>query len=145
MVTMEGGRPLPVPDQLAAEFWAFAREGVLMFQRCTRCLQAQHYPRPLCIACGSEAWTWEQASGIGVIHTFTVTLRNDATAFRGRVPYVLAIVDLPEGLRMTGNVLHAEPDSVRIGDSVRLTFEALDEHFHLPQWTMSAPAVSGGR
>ena len=107
-------------------------------------MQAQHYPRPFCTACGSEAWTWEQASGVGVIHTFTVTLRNDATAFRDQVPYVLAVVDLPEGLRMTGNVLHVDPDCVRIGDSVRVTFEVLDEIFYLPQWSSADPAGPGG-
>ncbi|MBL8999449.1 MAG: OB-fold domain-containing protein, partial [Gemmatimonadetes bacterium] len=40
------------------------------------------------------------------------------------VPYVLALVDLDEGLRFMCNVLRCDPAQVRIGMPVRVCFES---------------------
>jgi hypothetical protein len=41
-----------------------------------------------------------------------------------QVPYVVAIVELPEqsGLRLTTNIVNCQPDQVRIGMAVAVTF-----------------------
>ncbi|WP_245642453.1 OB-fold domain-containing protein [Nonomuraea candida] len=63
------------------------------------------------------------------MHTYTVVHRSFAPGYRGREPYVMAWVDLPEGVRAFGHVVGCPPERVRIGLPVRVTF--LDD---LPHW-----------
>jgi uncharacterized OB-fold protein len=61
-------------------------------------------------------------SGRGVVHTFT--LAHHAFIPSLEVPYVIAIVELVEqpGLRMMTNIVDCDPQSVRVGMPVRVTF-----------------------
>jgi uncharacterized OB-fold protein len=52
------------------------------------------------------------------------------------VPYVLAIIELDEGVRMTANLVGIEPDNVSIGMPVTVTFEELAAGFVLPQFRL---------
>ncbi len=53
----------------------------------------------------------------------TVTYQNQAPGFREELPYVLAIVELDEGVRMMTNVVGCAPDAVRVGLPVQVGFE----------------------
>ena len=125
----EGLPPRPAPEVTghAAPFWAAAQEGRLVVQRCTACGQHQHYPRPWCTNCLSEAVEFVESSGTGTIYTFTVIRRAPLPAFAARVPYVLAYVDLDEGVRLVTNIVDCDPDTVRIGQRVHARFETIDD------------------
>lgn len=127
-------KPLPVPDALTQPFWDAAREGRLLLQRCAACGTHQHYPRPHCIHCGAGTPEWVDASGRAVVHTFTVTYRNDAPGFGDETPYVFAILELEEGVRMAGNVLGVDPEAVTVGMAVEVTFVAATPEIAIPQW-----------
>lgn len=43
--------------------------------------------------------------------------------FAQRVPYVIAVIDLDEGVRMFSNIVGTTPDAVRVGQRVRVTFQ----------------------
>ena len=135
------GRPLPEPDNTSAPFWAGAARGELLIQRCTACGHAQFYPRPLCIECAGET-EWEQASGEGTVHTFTVIRKNLAPPFDGLGAYVVAMIELPEGPRMMSNVTHVDPSEVRVGMPVSCYAVKLDDEMGLPFWR-PANVVSG--
>jgi len=107
-------RPKPAADGAGAQFWAAAAEGRLLIQHCPSCGSRQFYPRPICIACGSDP-AWEEASGRGRLHTFTIVRQNGAEPFRSELPYVVAMIDLEEGPRMMGNVTGCQVDDVFIG------------------------------
>ncbi|TMA99719.1 MAG: OB-fold domain-containing protein, partial [Deltaproteobacteria bacterium] len=77
----------------------------------------------VCPACLSSATEWVRASGRGTVYSFTVTYQNQAAGFREELPYVLAIVELDEGVRMMTNVVGCAPDAVRIGMPVQVVFE----------------------
>jgi len=122
-------RPTPEITGHAAPFWAAAREGRLVIQHCPACGQYQHYPRPWCTNCLHEEPEFVDARGEGTIYTFTVIRRSALPAFAARVPYVLAFVDLDEGVRLVTNIVDCDPEAVRIGQRVRARFEAIgDEH-----------------
>jgi uncharacterized OB-fold protein len=112
-------RMLPQPDAVSAQFWDGLGEGELRLQRCRDCGTAQYYPRTLCAACGGEV-DWLTASGLGVVHTYTVVRTNPVEPYKSLVPYVFAVVELDEGPRMLTNIIGVDPDSVRIGLEVRL-------------------------
>ena len=51
-----------------------------------------------------------------------------------RLPMVVALVQLPEGVRMVGEMPGVSPDLVRIGLPVRATFVRVDDELTLPAW-----------
>jgi uncharacterized OB-fold protein len=120
-------RPAPEITAHAAPFWAAARKGMLVIQRCPACGHCQHYPRPWCTNCLHEGVEFVEASGEGTVYTFTVIRRSPNPAFAARVPYVLAFVDLDEGVRLVTNIVDCDPESVRIGQRVQARFEAIDD------------------
>jgi uncharacterized OB-fold protein len=53
-------------------------------------------------------------------------------AFRGEVPYAVAMVELDEGVRMVGKLTRAE--GVAIGQRVRARFEDVTGEVTLVRW-----------
>jgi hypothetical protein len=109
-------------DSLSSEFYEAAAEGRLLAQRCQACQRLQFYPRARCTACHSDALEWHELAGRGVVHTFSVVHYTPNAEFAGDQPYVLAIVDLDEGVRMTGRVVNIEPGNVVCDMPVTVVF-----------------------
>ena len=115
---------LPVPDLETAPYWEAATSGKLLIKRCNACGNAFFYPRAACPRCWSTDTAWLEASGRGTVYTFTVVHQNDLPPFRDRLPYVVAEIDLEEGVRMTSNVEGVNPDDVRCGMPVTVAFRS---------------------
>ena len=98
-----------------------------------QCGHHQHYPRKLCIRCGGEP-AWQPASGRGTVHTFTVVRQFGLPPFRDELPYVVAMIELEEGVRMLGNVTDIPPDDVHIGMSVEAYAVLAEENVGIPYW-----------
>jgi uncharacterized OB-fold protein len=129
------GRPLPDVDSAGAPFWAAAREHRLVVQHCSRCGRLQHFPRAFCTNCMNDELEFVPARGSGTVYSFTVIRRNPNPAFADRVPYVYALVDLDEGVRITTNIVGCAPDDVHIGQRVRVAFEDVDDEHTVPLFT----------
>jgi uncharacterized OB-fold protein len=110
------------PPEGAEPFFEAAKEGKLLIQSCPSCGRKQFYPRKICIHCGSAEVEWVEASGRGAVHTFTVIHQQGMPGWRDEVPYVSAIIDLEEGVRMTANVVDCAPADVRVEMPVEVTF-----------------------
>ena len=54
-----------------------------------------------------------------------------------QLPLVVALVELPEGVRMVGEMPGVAPDQVRIGLPVRSIFLRVDDDLALPAWRPS--------
>jgi uncharacterized OB-fold protein len=119
-------RPAPVPDPDSEQYWAAAREGRLLVQKCESCGRCQLYPRDHCISCRGPVG-WVEASGLGSVHSFTVIRQNYSRPFRDMIPYVVALVDLDEGPRVMTNVVGCDPAEVHIGMRVQATFEPVSD------------------
>jgi uncharacterized OB-fold protein len=137
MIMDEYRKPLPRPTQLSQPFWDAAKHGELVVQTCTSCGSAQHPPRPLCLQCWSDALEWKIASGQATVYSFTVAYRSTTRGFREETPYVVAIVELDEGARLTTNIVGCKPDEVSIGMRVEVTFSTATDAITLPKF---APA-----
>jgi uncharacterized OB-fold protein len=116
-------RPLPTPSPLTTGFWEAAREHRLVVQRCDACGTLRHYPQPMCANCHSMDWTWTELSGRGTIYTFTVTHQVFHPAWAGHVPYVVATIELEEGVRLVSDLPSEDVDDVAIGRAVEVFFE----------------------
>jgi uncharacterized OB-fold protein len=126
--------PHPVPNPDNAGFWEACGRGELRLQRCTSCRSWRHPPRPMCPDCGSLDFAWEQASGRGVVHTFTIVHRPTLQVFEDRVPYNVVAVQLEEGIYMVSNLVDCALADIRIGMSVEVVFEPLTGEIALPKF-----------
>ncbi|MGI5250891.1 Zn-ribbon domain-containing OB-fold protein [Actinacidiphila glaucinigra] len=115
---------LPEPDAFTRTYWRAAAEGRLLIRRCLAagCGAAHHYPRESCPRCWSEEAVWAQAAGHATHYTWSVVHANDLRPFAGRVPYVAAVVDLPEGPRMMTEVVGCAHDALHVGMDLRVCF-----------------------
>ncbi len=131
---MDTERPLPKPDQDSKVYWEGARRHELLLQQCGSCKRFRFYPRSVCPHCFSDQFEWRKASGRGSVYSFTVIHRAPFPAFRDKVPYVLALIELNEGVRMMTNIIDCDPDLITIGMPVEVTFEKVSEEITLPQF-----------
>lgn len=77
---------------------------------------------------------WQKASGKGEIYTYSVLYRPASPAFTDDVPYVVAIVELEEGVRIESNIVQCPVEQVRIGMKVEVVFEDLSDEVSLPKF-----------
>ena len=127
-------KPIPVPNEDSEAFWRGCRAQKLVIQRCKSCGQARFYPRIVCIACGSTDTELFEAAGSGTVFSYTIVYRAPSPAFKSDVPYVLAIVELKEGVRMMTNIVDCEPGAVRVDMPVRVKFEQVSDEIWLPKF-----------
>lgn len=110
----------------SAPFWQGTREGKLLLQYCPDSGRFQHFPRPLSLYTGKRNLEWREVSGRGTVYAVTA-LRTSGLGADGRLPCVLALVDLEEGVRILANLPGCTPGDVRIGDPVRLVWDELSD------------------
>ena len=107
-------------------YWDGLQQHRLLIQRCLACGTLRHYPRPVCPSCYSMQSDWVASSGLGHIHTWTVTHHAFNEAMRAQLPLTLVTVDLAEGVRMHAPLRAPAGMVLRIGLPVRLVFEEND-------------------
>lgn len=125
-------RPLPQPSVLTQPFWDAAARHELVHPRCDDCGQAFFPPHLVCQKCRSSAWSWVESAGRGTVYSFTIVHRAPQPGFDP--PYVLAVVDLDEGLELMTNLVGVDPDEVRIGQRVRVEWHSFGD-VTLPMFT----------
>jgi len=135
--------PLVTPD--TAFFWDGTAVGELRIQRCARCGKLRHPPGPMCPACG-EASTAGGAGGEGYTvaagtgEVFSYVVHHHPPVPGKRLPMVVALVQLPEGVRILGEMPGVRPDQVGIGLPVRVTFTRVGD-MSLPAWRPAEGAL----
>ena len=134
----EWNKPLPSIVGETRPFWDSCRRGQLVIQRCGDCNEYQWYPRGICANCWSGNIRWVQSSGKGTVWTYTITQQNRTTGFAEMVPYVLALVELEEGVRMFTNIVDCEPGDVEIGMAVEVTFQTATPQISIPYFKPAA-------
>lgn len=114
----------------APRFWRSIRqrynlEGV----RCGNCGLAIFPPRTLCPKCRHLSAGKLQpfrAGGQGVVETFTI-VHSPPQGYELESPYVVGIVKLDEGPRVTAQIVDAAPESVEIGMRVEACFRRISQ------------------
>ena len=114
---------LPEPDDKNRPFFDGAREGKLRLQRCGDCGRWMFPVRRRCQHCGSTKLAWADASGRGTLYAHGQLQREVHPRHAGRLPVLLAQVDLEEGVRMNTNLVAVDPARVIVGMKLRVGFE----------------------
>ena len=114
------GKPAPRVTELNRLYFEGCALGELRLRRCSRCRARFRFAHSFCPKCWSLELDWLTASGRGRVSHFSVVYQPPSAAFE--VPYVLALIELEEGVRMMSNV-QCDPSEIKIGLAVRVTFE----------------------
>ncbi|MGI5326823.1 Zn-ribbon domain-containing OB-fold protein [Actinomadura nitritigenes] len=117
-------KPVPRPTPDTRPFWDGTAAGELRVQRCRGCGRHFFYPRPACPHCGSGDVAWVTATGRATLHSYVINHRP-APGFEDEAPYVIAIVELEEGVRMMSNLVGvpADPEHLPLDLPLRVVFE----------------------
>ena len=107
------------------EFWTSLTANKFVVRRCNACGESHWYPRAICPFCHSDDTEWREASGRGVIYTYSVMRR-------AKTPYAIAFVTLEEGPTMMTNLVDCDLDAIRIGQPVEVTIRPNADGVPLP-------------
>jgi uncharacterized protein len=117
------------------------KEGVARFWReipqrynfiantCSSCDRVFFPPREACPFCRRKSMgkmKEQQLSGRGEVVSYTI-IHVGPEDFEEQVPYPVAIIQLVEGPRITGQIVDCEPDEVKIGMKVESTFRKIQQ------------------
>lgn len=124
--------PLPVPDSESKPFWDGLRAHKLMLQRCAS--SGDYLFPPVTFCPGTlERPEWAEASGRGKIFSWIVVRHPvPRDIYADKVPYVVALITLEEGCRITGNIVGCDPEAVRADMPVEIVFNAITPDITLP-------------
>ena len=99
----------------------------LVGARCGNCNKVLFPPRYICPYCRRmgklEPYRLKRR---GKVLTYTV-VHVAANGFEDQAPYVLAIVELEDGPRLTAQVTDCNTDEIKIGDEVEIVFRRMGE------------------
>jgi len=99
----------------------------LIGTKCGSCGTVDFPPRVVCPKCGRRSVGRMQKlklAGKGTVVSFTI-IHDAPEAFELMKPYVLAIVELDEGARVTSQIIDVENEQVKIGMRVESAFRKL--------------------
>ncbi len=129
------GKPVPAPDADSAPYWQGCREHRLLIQKCGACGAVRFPPASLCPDCGSAAHDWIAASGRGRVYSWiVVTYPVPKDIYAGDVPYVVALVELDEGVRLPTNIVECDPHDLMADMPVEVVFDDVDDTLTLPKF-----------
>jgi uncharacterized protein len=130
-------KPMPEPSPWSKQYWDYCKQHKLYIQQCTNCEQYIMYPKLFCPHCLSENLNWVESSGKGKIYSFTIVHSNPPSAFMEELPYVIAVVELEESVRLLTNIVESNFEEIRCGAPVSVVFEVVTEEITLPKFTLS--------
>lgn len=111
-------------------FWEGTRAGELRIQRCGGCGLLRHPPGPMCPECGATKPKYLVSEGRGEVYSYVV--HHHPRVPGKEVPFVVALVELEEGVRMLGELTGAS--EVRVGLPVEVVFTKVDDELTMPSW-----------
>lgn len=125
----------PASSRDTAFFWEGVKAHELRIQRRPDG-SLQHPPVPAVWQDKADPIDFVVASGKGTVFSYVV---HHAPKVPGRtLPFVIALVELEEGVRMLGELRGADPGSVEIGMPVQATYIDFRSGPAGPEWTLYA-------
>lgn len=129
-----GGVLRPVISRDTAFYWEGAQVGELRIQRWGETLR--HPPGPMDPNGDLGAVPdYVVSPGAGTVFSFVV--HHHPKVPGKRLPFVVALVELDEGVRVLGELIDADPAEVHIGQRVQAVFLRVDDDLTLPAWEVA--------
>ncbi len=128
------------PDMWNSPFWDAASRHQLVAARCTECGRFQAPATGFCPGCRACSIEWIELSGDAVVYSFTIVRHAVIPELAHTVPYVIAVVTLPDAddVKIMTNIVNCDVDAIRIGDAVHVAWDDVPGGVTVPRF---APAV----
>ena len=98
----------------------------LLGVECNKCNKRFLGKRLVCPSCGSRDLKIVELSRTGKIYSYTV-VHTPPCGRENYGPYIIAIIELDDGARATGEVVDVDPSEVEIGMKVEMVFRRIGE------------------
>lgn len=129
-------KPVPWPTPETQPFWDKVRERELWLPKCADTGRFFFPPRAFSPFTGG-AVTWAKASGKAKLASFLINQRP-SPGWEGEAPYIIALAELEEGVRLMTNLpgAPADPAALAIGAPLELVFEEREDMV-IPQFRLA--------
>ena len=129
-------RPLPQPDPVTQPFWDSLKAHAMQLQRSSSTGEWVYYPRVVMPGNPEDELEWAPVTGRGTVYAFAIPHVHPHPGFRARAPYVVALIELEEGVKILSNLVNVDPtpEAVKIGMPVELVYDDVTEEITLPRF-----------
>ncbi len=129
-------KPLPASKlpKVSEEFWKATQRHELLIQECGDCGKKIFYPKPFCTKCLSANLKWIRSSGKGKVYSYAVPRAQTPRPFSNDTPYIIAVINLEEGVTISSNTINCKPEDMRCNMDVRVIFEDVSDTITLPKF-----------
>jgi uncharacterized OB-fold protein len=124
----------PRPNGDTKAFWEGSKKHQLMFQKCINCGHVRWPPSIACPSCHSFEYEWISAMGKGRIKSYVVYYTVVHPAYKDKVPYITAVVELEEGPRLLTNIVDCGLQDIHYDMKVEVYWEDIESGFSLPKF-----------
>jgi uncharacterized OB-fold protein len=128
-------KPLPEFRPETKPYWDACKRHEFVLPRSRATNEFFFYPRA--ISPGedmSDDIEWIKASGKAKVWTYAIHHMGPTKAYKGEPPYVVALVETEEGVKMMTNVVDCDPKDVHIGMNVEVVFDDVTPEVALPKF-----------
>ena len=120
-------------DKDSKEFWTGAKKGKLMIQKCLKTGDHFLYTRGHFGGSAEDDHIWVESSGKGIIYSYTIShIPGGSEYYKDKTPYVIASIQLLEGVRFTSNIISSNLERISIGKKVEVEFVKLTDEITFP-------------
>lgn len=116
-----------MPSQVMLREGMFEKTGsgwLLLGSKCKNCSQIFFPASNICLNCAGEDTEKVELSQAGKLYTYTI-VQMPAEHFKA--PYAIGWLELPEGIRIFGQIRDWENNPLKVGMDMRITVEKLWE------------------
>ena len=128
-------KPLPEFRPETKPYWESTKNHKLVIPRSKTTGEYFFYPRA--VSPGDDMThdiEWVESSGKGKVWTFSIHHMGPSKAYKGDPPYVVALIELDEGVKMMSNVVDVDVNDVTVGMEVEVIFDDVTEEVTLPKF-----------
>ncbi len=128
-------KPLPEFRPETKPFWDACKNHELVIPRSKTTGKYFFYPRAFSPEDDmTDDIEWVKASGKAKVWTFAIHHMGPTKAYKGDPPYVVALVETDEGVKMMTNIVGCDPKDVHIGMEVEVVFDDVTDEVTLPKF-----------
>lgn len=128
-------KPLPEFRPETKPYWEAAKNHELVIPRSKTTGEFFFYPRALSPGEDmTEDIEWVKASGKAKVWTYAIHHMGPSKAYKGDPPYVVALVETDEGVKMMTNIVDVDPHDVTVGMEVEVVFDDVTDEVTLPKF-----------
>ena len=126
-------KPVPSPDNESRPFWEGLKEHKFLVQSCGECGRNRYPATTYCPQCQSDRVKWIESTGKGSVFSWIVVRHPiPKEAYGSEVPYVTALIDLDENVRIVSNIVGCDVMAIAGGMRVQIGYDDVDGELTLP-------------